>query len=102
MAVKAIPEGYHVLTPMVNVNGAGKALEFYKKVFGAEERMAMRSPDGQIVHCELKIGDSVLMMAEAMRQPATSSSVMIYTADADAMFDRAVKAGATVGMPLAD
>jgi PhnB protein len=100
--VKAIPEGYHALTPNLNVKGADKAIEFYKKVFGAEERLAMKTPDGQVVHCELRIGDSVLMVAEAMRQPVTSTSVMLYTTDVDATFDRAVKAGATVEMPVAD
>src|SRR5262245_7009565 len=102
MAVKAIPEGYHALTPNLNVNGADRAIEFYKKVFGAEERFVMRSPDGQVVHSELQIRDSVLMVAEAMRQPPTSTSVMVYTENVDALFDRAVKAGATVEMPLAD
>src|SRR5262245_55485384 len=61
--VRAIPEGYFQLTPFFNVKGADRAIEFYKKAFGAEERAVMKAPDGTVMHAELKIGDSILMMS---------------------------------------
>ena len=64
--VQPIPEGYPQLTPYICVDGADRAIEFYKKVFGAKERMRMPSPGGKIGHAELQIGDSVLMLSDAM------------------------------------
>ena len=100
--VKAVPEGYHTVTPFLNVDGASEALEFYKKAFGAEERVRMPTPDGKIMHSEIKIGDSLLMVSDTMMNPATQSSIHLYVPDADAMWKRAVAAGAKVEMPLAD
>ena len=64
MAVKAIPEGYHSLTPYRTVRDAARAIEFYKNAFGATDRGTMKGPDGKVMHCELQIGDSILMLAD--------------------------------------
>ena len=102
-ATRAIPEGYHTITPNLVIQGAVKAIEFYKKAFGAELLGRMDGPDGKVVHAEMKIGDSRFMMADEMpgmsKSPqalgGTGSSLMIYTENCDALYDRAVKAGAT-------
>jgi uncharacterized glyoxalase superfamily protein PhnB len=112
-ATRPIPEGYRAITPHLCVKGAAQAIEFYKKAFGAEEIYRMPGPDGRIMHAEIRIADSIVMMAEEMpemggtlKSPGTlrgtSANLHIYTADCDAAFDRAVKAGATVTMPLMD
>ena len=64
MAVKPIPDGYHSITPYLIINGAARALEFYKKVFGATETLRFDGPDGTIAHAEVKIGDSMVMLAD--------------------------------------
>ncbi len=108
-----IPEGHHTITPHLVVKGASEAIEFYKRAFGAEElsRMPFPGPDGQVKlgHAELQIGDSRLFLADEFPEqgatgPSGSSPVTIhmYVTDADAVFDRAVKAGATRNMPPAD
>lgn len=111
MAVKAIPEGYYSLTPYLVVKGAAEAIEFYKKVFGATEQLRMPGPDGRLMHAEIRIGNSVLMLADENPEqghlsPATlggaGCSVMFYTQDVDATFNGAVAAGATVMMPPMD
>jgi uncharacterized glyoxalase superfamily protein PhnB len=100
--VKAIPEGYHTLTPFLSLKGADQAIEFYKKAFGAEERGRFAGPDGKLMHAEIKIGDSIVMLGEAMMDAPSSGTVHLYVENADQAFERAVKAGATVKMPLAD
>lgn len=111
--VRPIPEGYHSLTPGLVVDNAAEAIEFYKRAFGARELSRMSSADGrQIWHAELQIGDSRLMLGDEFpemsdtRAPkslgGTASSLHIYVEDADAAFQRAVEAGATVSMPLMD
>jgi PhnB protein len=109
MAVKAIPDGYHSVTPYLVVRGGAAALDFYKKAFGAVEMFRMPMPDGKIGHAEIKIGDSVVMMADecpergASAPPTiggTSVGHMIYVEKVDAVFDQAVKAGAKVEHPL--
>jgi PhnB protein len=111
MTVKAIPEGYHTLTPYLTVRDAARAIEFYKQAFGAVERGVMKGPDGKIMHAELKIGDSIFMLADefpefgSMSPLSTGGSGMglhIYAEDVDKAFDRAVKAGAKVDMPVGD
>ena len=87
---------------MLNLKDCDKAIEFYKKAFGAEEKSRMPGPDGKIMHAELQIGDSRIMMSEAMQMPATQSSIWLYVPDCDALFKRAVAAGAQVKMPLMD
>jgi PhnB protein len=111
--VKAIPEGMHTITPHLVIKGADKAIDFYKKAFGAETKGGVfRGPDGKVMHAELKIGDSVFMLADELpgmgdcASPqtvgGTTTSLNIYTDNVDRLFDQAVKAGATVTMPLAN
>jgi len=109
--VLPIPKGYHVLTPTIVVRGAANAIEFYKKAFGAKELNRMEGPGGKIMHAEIKIGDSILMVTDEFPEmgstsPETvggiSASVMIYTKDVDALFNQAVAAGGKVTMPVAD
>ncbi len=100
--VKPIPEGFHSVTPFLTVKGADRAIEFYKSAFGAVEKFRMPGPNGKIMHAELSIGDSTIMMSDAINDPPTASSLYVYVPDADTVFARAVKAGATVKMPLAD
>ena len=111
MSVKAIPDGYHSLTPYLTVRDAARAIEFYKQAFGAVEKGVMKGPDGKIMHAELIIGDSIVMLADefpeygSMSPLSTGGSGMglhIYVEDVDSAFDRAVKAGASVDMPVMD
>ena len=111
MAVKPIPEGYHTLTPYLTVMDAARAIEFYKQAFGAQERGVMKGPDGKVMHAELKIGDSIVMLADEFPEygslsPQSSGGagmgLHIYVDGVDAAFDRAVKAGAQVEMPVSD
>jgi len=111
MTAKAIPEGYHTLTPYMTVRNADKAIEFYKQAFGAVEKGAMRGPDGKVMHAELRIGDSLFMLADEFPQFGSLSpqstggagmGLHIYVEDVDSAFDRAVGAGATIEMPVAD
>ena len=103
MNVKAIPDGYHSLTPYLGIDKAGEAIEFYKKAFGATQVMRLDMPDGRVGHAELRIGDSSLMLGTpcdqmALRNPDehTSIGLHLYVEDVDAQFQRAVDAGATV------
>ncbi len=111
MAVKPIPEGYHSVSPALAVDGAAEAIEFYKRAFGAKERFVMPGPEGMIAHAELEIGDSVVMLSDpfphsTVRPPkelgGTSVGVFVYVEDVDAVFEQAVKEGATVTMALED
>jgi PhnB protein len=104
-APAAAPTGsppYHTITPFLNVKQAAQAIEFYKQAFGAEERMRWPAPGGGIMHAELVIGDSTIMLSDASRQPETRASLHVYVDDCDGMFERAVAAGGTVKMPLQD
>jgi PhnB protein len=100
--VKPIPEGYHSVQPYLHVQGAAKAIEFYKQVFGAEEIMRMPQPDGRLGHAEIRIGDSVVMLADEFPErgihgPAhyggAPMTLMFYTADCDAIYKKAIAAG---------
>src|ERR1700733_8309806 len=103
MSVPPIPEGFHTITPNLIVQGVEKAIEFYKKAFGAEEKLRLSLPDGTIVHCELAIGDSRLNIGEALDGwPAHPLLAQIYVEDSDALFERAVNAGARGIMPMTD
>jgi PhnB protein len=99
--VAAAPQ-YHTVTPLLNVMGAESAIAFYKEAFGAKERVRMPGPDGKIMHAEIVIGDSVVMISDVMNQPATNSSLHVYVPDCDALYSRAVAAGATTKMALQD
>ena len=103
MNVKPIPEGFHTITPNTVIDGAAKAIAFYKQAFGAEERMRLMMPGGTVAHAELQIGDSRLNLADPMDGwPPHTLLAQIYVADSDAFFDRAVAAGAKVISPMAD
>ena len=101
--VKPIPEGYPQVTPYLCVEGANAAIDFYSEVFGATERMRMPAPDGKIGHAELQIGDSVIMLSDeypemGQRSPkafgGSPVTISVYVEDVDAVFERAMKAGA--------
>ena len=95
MAVKPIPDGYRTVTPFLNVKGLGKLIDFLKQAFGAEEIMRMPGPDGAVVHAEVNIGNSRLMLGEIMQgNTASSSYFYLYVSDADAAYKRALGAGA--------
>ena len=100
--VQPVPKGYHSVTPFLSIKGADQALEFYKRAFGAVEKFRSPGPDGKIMHAEVTIGDSTIMLSEALREPPSVSSMYVYVPDADKAFARAVKAGAKVKVPLAD
>jgi PhnB protein len=111
MSVKPIPEGYHSVTPYLIIRGAAEAIEFYKKAFGATELFRMSAPDGKVGHAEIQIGNSRIMMADeypdmGYNGPQTIGgspvALMIYLEDVDAVFNRAVEAGATVKEALQD
>jgi len=109
--VKHIPDGYHTITPHLAVRDAAKALGFYAEAFGAEEMFRMPGPGGIVMHAEVKIGDSIVMLGEESPEMGTLSpksmggspvSLLIYVKDVDASFARAGKAGCTVKMPPTD
>jgi len=100
--VKAVPAGYSTVTPFLNVKGAADAIEFYKKAFGAEERARAPGPNGSIMHAEIKIGDSIVMLSDALQNPPTQSNIHLYVDDADALWQRATAAGAQIAMPIQD
>ena len=109
--VKAIPEGRHAVTPYLIIKGAANAIEFYKKAFGASELMRMPDPAGRIMHAEIKIGDSRVMMADEIpemgfRGPqslgGTPVSLLVYVNDVDAQAAKATAAGAKVTRPVQD
>jgi len=95
MAVKPIPDGFHSVTPQLEVKGAGKLIDFMKQAFGAEEVMRMPGPGGALMHAEVKIGDSIVMMSDAVREAPMPGSVFLYVNDVDAVYKRALQAGAT-------
>ena len=106
-AAKPVPAGYHTITPSLTLDDAAKTIEWYKQALGAEEIGRSVGPDGKITHAEIKIGDSRVMMNDVMmggRGPnsfgGSPASLWLYVEDSDALFNRAVAAGATVQMPL--
>jgi PhnB protein len=111
MAVKPIPEGYHSVTPYLIIRGASRAIEFYKKAFGATELMRFPGPNDTVMHAEIKIGDSPVMLADegetsTYRSPQTFGgspvSLMIYVEDVDKVFNQAVSTGAKATRPVED
>jgi PhnB protein len=106
-----IPEGYQTVTPYLALDDAAKAIEYYKKAFGAKERGRMDAPGGKIGHAELEIGDSLVMLSDALpqfttRSPrelgGTTANVFLYVEDVDAVVKQAVDAGGTIEMEVAD
>ena len=111
MSVKPIPDGYHTVTPYITVRDAAAALEFYKKALGAAEVMRFDTPDGRVAHAEIQIGNSRVMLGDECpvmgnKSPqslgGTTGGLCVYVEDCDAVFGRAVAAGATVMKPPAD
>src|SRR5687767_1252899 len=105
MAIKNPPKGYHSVTPSLTVDGAAEAIDFYRKAFGAEEESRMPGPGGKLMHAEVRIGDSVVMLSDAMPEMGntpTTASLYIYADDCDAMYKRAVAAGGESTMEPAD
>lgn len=109
--VAAIPRGYHTLTPYLTCRGAANAIDFYKRALGAKEKMRMASPDGSIMHAELSIGDSVVMIGDENPQRGATSpetvggtvgGIFIYTANVDQAYAKAIAAGAKPEMPPSD
>jgi PhnB protein len=94
MPVKHKPEGYHTVTPLLSVKGAGRLIDFMKKAFGATETYRFPAPDGSVMHAEIKIGDSILMLGEGTKEcTAMPSSFYVYVQDADATYREALNAG---------
>jgi uncharacterized glyoxalase superfamily protein PhnB len=104
MAVKPIPDGYHSITPYLTVKGVTKLLDFLKQAFGAEEiHPPMQRPDGTVMHAEVRIGNSVVMMGEPMGEMTPMpGSLYLYVPDTDTVYKRALQAGATSLMAPAD
>jgi PhnB protein len=102
MAVKPVPDGYHTITPFLNVKGTAELIDFLKAALGAEEVMRMPGPGGGVMHAEVSIGNSRLMLSEAMQTAPSSSSFYLYVNDVDALYKRAVSAGATSQSPPTD
>jgi PhnB protein len=111
MTTQPIPEGYHTLTTYLTIENAAEAIDYYKDVFGAKERIRMEAPDGKIGHAELEIGDSLVMLSDAFpgatsRPPTelggTTAGAFMYVEDVDAVVKRAVESGATITMEIAD
>ncbi|MEO8432105.1 MAG: VOC family protein [Acidobacteriota bacterium] len=109
--VKAVPEGYHAVTPYLIIDGAAAAIDFYKKVFGAVEVMRLPGPDGRLGHAEITIGDSHVMMADEnpdmnVRAPKSVGgspiSLLLYVDNVDQTVERAVAAGAKLVRPVED
>ena len=111
-AKKPIPEGFHTVTPHLVIRGAAEAIEFYKKALGAQELSRMTGPDGKIGHAELKIGDSVIFLADEFPAPnaakspqtvgACTATLHLYVPDVDNAVKKAVSAGAKETMPVTD
>lgn len=107
--VKPIPEGMHTVTPHLVCAGAADAIEFYKKAFGATELMRVPGPQGRLMHAHVRIGDSSVMLVDEFPEwgsfgpkslKGSSVTIHLYVENADASFERALAAGATVRMPL--
>jgi PhnB protein len=111
MPVPPVPDGYHTVTPYLIVDGAVQAIEYYRKAFGASELLRIADPQGRIGHAEIRIGDSVIMLADehpemGYRGPralgGSAVSILLYLADVDAVFERAISAGGKPLRPVAD
>ena len=109
--VQPIPAGYHTLTPYLSIRGAAAAIDFYKRAFGAREKLRMDAPGGKIGHAELRIGDSVVMLADEypdmdflspQARGGTPVTLHLYVRDSDAVVGKAVEAGAKILRPLKD
>ncbi len=111
MKTKYIPEGFHAITPYLTVKDAKQAIDFYKRAFGARERVTMPTPDGKVAHAELQLADSIIMLGEECPEHGSVSpetlegspvGLALYVEDVDKAFNRAVSAGASVKEPVND
>jgi PhnB protein len=111
MAVKPFPDGYHTATPYLIINGAAAAIDYYRRAFGATEVVRMADAQGRIAHAEIRIGDSMVMLADehhemGYRGPATlggtTVSIVLYVPDVDVVFERAIEAGGKSRQPVTD
>lgn len=109
--VKPIPDGFHSVTPYLTVRNAGQAIEFYKRAFGAQERVRLNGPDGKVGHAEIMIGNSILMLGDECPEMGNQSpeslhgstaGLALYVENVDDVFNRAVKAGASVKEAVSD
>ncbi len=110
-AVKPVPEGYRTVTPYLTIRGGDRAIEFYKRAFDARELVRMPGPGGKLMHAELQIGDSMIMLSDEFPEMGGKSpealngtpvSIFLYVEDVDKVFQQAVNAGATPQMPPQD
>ena len=110
-SVRPIPAGYHALTPLLTMKDVGQAIGFYQRAFGAEERTRLLGPEESIMHAEVKIGDSIVMLGEEHPEMGcqgpqslggTPVNLYLYVEDADQAFTRALSAGAKADKPVAD
>jgi PhnB protein len=100
--VRPIPKGYHAVSPTLTQDDAAQTIEFCKKAFGAKVLMRMQGPGGKIMHAEVLIGDSIVMLNDVIQEPAQPANLFLYVEDVDKTFARAIKAGATALMPPQD
>jgi uncharacterized glyoxalase superfamily protein PhnB len=100
--VRAIPKGYQEVTPYLNVSDGSGFIAFTKAAFGAKVRSTMPGPEGKLMHAEIKIGDTIVMLSDAVREPARPAGLLLYSNNVDKSFAKAVKAGAKVLMPPQD
>lgn len=109
--IKPVPAGYHTATPYLVIKDAAKAIEFYKEAFGATELTRLATPDGNVMHAEIKIGDSAIMLSDEcpdynalgpLTLGGTTVSIVLYVEDVDTVVNRTVASGATLVMPVAD
>ena len=109
--VKPIPDGYHTTTPYLIIDGAAKAIDFYKRAFGATELMRAPGPGGKLVHAEIKVGDSIIMLADeapqmGYRSPTSlggsGTLIVLYVENVDQVAEQAIAAGAKVLQPVKD
>ena len=109
--VKAVPDGYHTVTPYLTIRNAAAALDFYKKAFGADELFRVAAPDGKVGHAEIRIGDSSIMLSDEFPEMGANSPqslggspvmIHLYVENVDALVDRAINAGGRLDRPVAD
>jgi PhnB protein len=101
MAVKPIPEGYHSVTPILVVKNAPGLIDFLKQAFNGKEKYRMKDPNGNIMHAEVAVGDSTIMLSEATGQrPPVQTGIYLFVEDADSTYKKALKAGGVSVMPL--
>lgn len=100
--VSPVPRGYRAVSPTLNTVDAKATIQFCKKVFGGKLRMTMPGPSGKLIHAEVEVGDSTIMVSDAVMDPARPSGVFVYVPKVDKAIAKAVALGATVKMPAAD